>query len=259
MQLYILRLVVSSEPIMLTLLSVCTSYPGKLTFYNSSRAYFPRLMTEYSPFNNKELVFAEIGVATARYSQHLLEVGQPKKFYLIEPYPTQELNNFLHIKRNSTEIKFMKGFSTDYHVINKIHMNSIHFIYLDGAHDYKNVKQELEPYWKRVRPGGILAGHDYCNYGEKPKNCIGCENVPQCGRYTTYGIKHGKKLPGRVSNQNGVVRAVHEWLIEKHPELKLYHTIENFNEFSLKQDGMDYDKVITNTRNPSWWIVKSLD
>ena len=34
----------------------------------------------------------------------------------------------------------------------------IDFIYLDGAHDYKNVKLELPLYYRKLRPGGVLAG-----------------------------------------------------------------------------------------------------
>ena len=243
---------------MLTLLSICITYDGKLSYNNLSRAYFPRLMTDYSPFNKKELVFAEIGVANARYSKHLLDFAHPKKLYLIEPFPTQEFNDFLHVKRNYTEIKFLRGLSTEKHILHKIPCNSVHFIYLDGAHDYKNVKDELEPYWNRVHPGGILAGHDYCNYGEASKPCIGCNNVPLCERYTKYGIKNGNKMPGRVSNQNGAVQAVHEWLMEQHPTLKLHHTIENFTEYSLKKDGMDFNNIVTHTRNPSWWLMKPM-
>jgi hypothetical protein len=51
------------------------------------------------------------------------------------------------------------------------------------------------------------------------------------------------------------VRAVQEWLA-RHPELEVYHTIENFTRTSLAQDGMDYDLVITNTYNPSWYVFK---
>ena len=60
---------------------------------------------------------------------------------------------------------------------------SLDFVYLDGAHDYANVKKELFDLWPLVRKDGILAGHDYCNYGEAPLGCQGCENVPSCQPY----------------------------------------------------------------------------
>ena len=36
----------------------------------------------------------------------------------------------------------------------------------------------------------------------------------------------------------------------------LYHTLEDFTNESLAKDGMDYGLVITNTTNPSWFVIK---
>ncbi len=35
------------------------------------------------------------------------------------------------------------------------------FIYLDARHDYCAVAEDIKCYWPKVRPGGILAGHDF--------------------------------------------------------------------------------------------------
>jgi hypothetical protein len=34
-------------------------------------------------------------------------------------------------------------------------------VYLDGNHDYKFVKQDIELWLPHIRPGGIIGGHDY--------------------------------------------------------------------------------------------------
>ena len=39
--------------------------------------------------------------------------------------------------------------------------SSLAFLYVDGNHYYKWVVEDLHLYWPKVRPGGILAGHDY--------------------------------------------------------------------------------------------------
>jgi len=125
------------------------------------------------------------------------------------------------------------------------------------------VKQELIDYWPLIRPGAILAGHDYCNYGEPSLPCIGCANVPRCQQYTSYGVARGKSAHQVAANQAGVVRAVHEWLMTIQseqppgvPPLRLHHTHENFTRASLTADALDFDLVITNTRNPSWFVFK---
>jgi hypothetical protein len=40
---------------------------------------------------------------------------------------------------------------------------SLDFVYLDAAHDYKSVRDDLCSWFDMVKPGGILAGHDYFN------------------------------------------------------------------------------------------------
>lgn len=35
------------------------------------------------------------------------------------------------------------------------------YIYLDARHDYCAVKEDIEHYYPKLRPGGILGGHDY--------------------------------------------------------------------------------------------------
>ena len=157
---------------------------------------------------------------------------------------------------SSSHIELHENFSMDPGLLSLIPLESVDFIYLDGAHDYENVKKELRPYWDRVRPGGILAGHDYCNYGEPGLSCVGCKRVPHCLPYTEFGIEHGKRRQGPSENQNGVVRAVHESLVYWGKHIRLRHTAENFTRESLAADGLDYDLVVTMTRNPSWYIIK---
>lgn len=224
-----------------------------------SRAYLPLVI-------GPGRVVMEVGVAEARFSEHLLVHSRPSRMYLIEPRATPQYRARLSTDGalswrargigNATELVTLDGLSLDAHVLQAIPLGSVDLVYLDGAHDYENVKREMAPYWERLAPGGILAGHDYCNYGESPPlGCHGCAGVPRCGKYTELGVQRGKK-PGSVHTQAGVVRAVQEWLSEEQPRLRLHHTSENFTRDSLSQDGMDYDLVLTMTRNPSWWIHK---
>jgi len=41
---------------------------------------------------------------------------------------------------------------------------SADLVFIDGYHAEEFVTKDLEMYWPKVKPGGILCGHDYSNY-----------------------------------------------------------------------------------------------
>ena len=41
--------------------------------------------------------------------------------------------------------------------------NSLDGVFIDGNHEYENVKADILAWMPKIRKGGILAGHDYCN------------------------------------------------------------------------------------------------
>ena len=50
--------------------------------------------------------------------------------------------------------------------------NSLDFVYIDGNHDFLNVTQDIHYWLKKVRPGGILSGHDYVRYPSRKFNHV---------------------------------------------------------------------------------------
>ena len=50
--------------------------------------------------------------------------------------------------------------------------NSLDFVYIDANHDFLNFTMDLHYWMKKVRPGGIISGHDYAYYSYKKFNHV---------------------------------------------------------------------------------------
>jgi hypothetical protein len=38
---------------------------------------------------------------------------------------------------------------------------SLNLVYIDAAHDYQSVRDDIKAWWPKVKKGGVLSGHDY--------------------------------------------------------------------------------------------------
>ena len=129
---------------------------------------------------------AEIGVYKGEYTEKLLEAGL--KVYGVDPYlafddydmPNRdfqgrqdELFQMLLQKLVPRYPKFtpVRKYSMD--AVKDFDKGSLDFVYIDGHHGFKYVAEDLWEWSKIVRPGGIMAGHDYAYHAEKANDpCI---------------------------------------------------------------------------------------
>lgn len=134
-----------------------------------------RFMQNY--FLGKELVGVEIGVYRGRNSESLLNHLNIKKLYLIDPYISygeyeeDSINNEEmgllkfeaknRLKKYSDKIEFIYLKSEQVSFLE----TKFDFVYIDGNHTEKYVKQDLEKYYPLVKQGGLIAGHDVDNVG----------------------------------------------------------------------------------------------
>lgn len=121
-------------------------------------------------FGDKPLIGAEIGVYLADNSLSILKTLNIDKLYLIDPFEEKleynyHKNNYNiskdKLKDFSNKITFLHKYSSD--AINDVPM--LDFCYIDGAHTYEAVKKDIELYWNKVKPGGIIGGHDIVSGG----------------------------------------------------------------------------------------------
>lgn len=81
---------------------------------------------------------------------------------------------------------------------------SIDFVYIDGHHNLVNVVNDIHEWSVRVRPGGIIAGHDYARY--RGSRGSGMHVMQAVRAYVdAYDIAPWYVL-GRQANDEGLVR-----------------------------------------------------
>lgn len=125
----------------------------------------------------------ELGVQRGHYAKAILDAW-PKcqKYYLVDAWEHQknysDIANVAQEEHNAflTEAKqvlsnyaektvFIRKFTKD--AVQDV-PNDVDFVYVDARHDYCGVEEDILLYWPKVRPGGVMAGHDYLTAPEVP-------------------------------------------------------------------------------------------
>lgn len=122
----------------------------------------------------------EIGVKTGKYSEQLLRAWRGERLLSIDPWISADPDDYVD-RSNVSQDEFEKYYEetkkrlarfgprseiwrlTSLEAAARIPDQSLDFAYIDARHDYDSVLQDLEAWFPKVRPGGILAGHDYAD------------------------------------------------------------------------------------------------
>jgi predicted O-methyltransferase YrrM len=115
----------------------------------------------------KQGIVAEIGVNKGAYSKEIIFRTAPKKLHLIDAWDTDRFHdgiqklveNTFKDEIESGVVEINRGYSTK--VGSQFPDGYFDWIYLDTDHSYKLTKNELVLYADKMKPGGVIAGHDF--------------------------------------------------------------------------------------------------
>jgi hypothetical protein len=130
-----------------------------------------------------EITAIELGVFNGEFSQMILDILNPKKLYLIDPFeigkekygeeeaalPTAysteteytTVFNKLMIPILEKRVVLSKKYSYD--AVTSYPNNYFDFIYIDASHLYKDVKRDLNDWLPKLKIDGLMCLHDYVN------------------------------------------------------------------------------------------------
>jgi predicted O-methyltransferase YrrM len=114
----------------------------------------------------------EIGTERGLYAEVLCKANPKAKLFCIDPwkiYPEyrdivkqnkmDEIYNEAKSRLSAFNCKLIKKFSLD--ALKDFADESLDFTYIDGNHEYPYITRDIIEWSKKVRPGGIVVGHDY--------------------------------------------------------------------------------------------------
>lgn len=113
----------------------------------------------------------EIGTAYAGNAFHLLSNTNIDVLICVDPYTyysampgfscQQEYDTLYHFARFRLSDTSRAGIIRKSSKEAISELDAVDLIFLDGSHEYEDVKWECENCSKLVNPGGVLSGHDY--------------------------------------------------------------------------------------------------
>ncbi len=121
----------------------------------------------------------EVGVAAGAFARHILEeCPTVSSYFMIDPW--RHLSNW-NKPANKTDREFVgireqamavTEFARDRRIVlegataevsRRIPTKSLDFAYVDGDHTLRGITIDLTQIWPKMRPGGIIAGDDFCS------------------------------------------------------------------------------------------------
>lgn len=138
-------------------------------------------------------VGAEIGVKSGTYSDLLLRGWRGRKLLSIDPWlevAADEYRDKANVSQDRHEQYMAQAYArleahgerseiwrmTSGQAAERVEDGSLDFAYIDARHDYGSVREDLELWLPKIRPGGVLAGHDYAD-GVFPQGDFGVKRA----------------------------------------------------------------------------------
>lgn len=122
----------------------------------------------------------EVGVWKGQFSDFLLQEWKGEKLYSVDPWKNFSADEYIdemNIKQFEFDeiyndvVQLLSKYGKRSEIIRDVSVNaalqfgnhSLDFVYLDGRHHYEGVKEDIECWFPKVKPNGIICGHDYLN------------------------------------------------------------------------------------------------
>jgi tetratricopeptide (TPR) repeat protein len=143
------------------------------------RELFPLVLNELG----LKGVGAEVGVQQGKFSERILRVWEGRALYSIDPWREfsateyADVSNVSQAKQDGNYLETLRRLMpfhrrsivwrlTSREAADLLPDQNLDFAYIDADHSYRGVSEDIRLWYPKVKPGGVLAGHDYCTDGQ---------------------------------------------------------------------------------------------
>lgn len=140
---------------------------------------FPRPFERLAIFG-QNLTGVEIGVYKAFHAESLLKRLNLSRLYLVDPYDLystyEEGHRHYGVDQDPLVIakkeaqQRLAQYADRIHWVNQLSLaaanaipDGLDFVYIDGNHAEDFIRQDIASYYPKIRPGGVIGGHDFYN------------------------------------------------------------------------------------------------
>ena len=123
-------------------------------------------------------VGVEVGVESGEYSEILCKENPGLELYCVDSWKAYrgyrdhvdpvKIEGFYEVAKAKLapyNCKLIRKFSMD--AVKDFKDQTIDFVYIDGNHNFQSCTADIAEWSKKVKPGGIISGHDYVNYARQ--------------------------------------------------------------------------------------------
>jgi hypothetical protein len=135
----------------------------------------------------------EVGVKQGEFSEMLLRHWRGRHLISVDPWqaaPAADYDDVANVQQSEHDAFYAETLQrlaqfgerstvwrmTGAAAAERIPHHCLDFVYLDARHDEASVREDLGHWFPKVRPGGIIAGHDYLD-GQIPAGDFGVKSA----------------------------------------------------------------------------------
>ncbi|MBM3838681.1 MAG: tetratricopeptide repeat protein [Verrucomicrobia bacterium] len=155
-----------------------------------TRELFPHLLNQLGLIGTG----VEVGVRKGQFSEHLLQHWQGRLLFSVDPwreFSQREYQDSANVSQANQDqlccdtIKRLMRYAgrsviwrmTSREAAPLVPDGSLDFCYVDADHSYEAVREDIQLWHPKVKPGGILGGHDYIADGSYSFGTFGVQSA----------------------------------------------------------------------------------